>query len=318
MPSGPSILRQIVPGIPSLVLGALAGLVLLAWRLLAVAMMVDPLDDQTMVGAAASAGVVFFTPLAAIFLAVAGLIDRRPLARAGWFYLASLVVLVGGLALGLAMGLEPMLEGQGSVNGESVGLGLFGGTCCGFAPMCIFLLPALAFTARGFQQLRSGRSPAAMDAVVELLHRRGCASFEEITAVSDIPADRIEQVLFQLKLDGRLLCRMEPNVGWVCTQRHEQEGLRTLPGLISARARVDLDELERELNAPAPVLRAWIYKAVGAGDLQGYMNWKKGVVYSSEAHALKSARRCPGCAGKLELVGRGVVQCPYCDTEIFL
>jgi hypothetical protein len=318
LPNGSSILRQLIPSIPSLMLGGVALLVFVVWLLLSLAMILDPLDDQTMLGAAATLGAVFFGPLAASLLAVAGLVDRRVLARAGWFYLASMAVLLSGLVLGISMTVEPLLEGTGGIDGESMGLGVFGGTCCGFGPMCIFLLPALAFTLRGLRELREGTSPGALSAVVALLHRRGCASFEEITAVSDIPADRIEAALFRLRQQGRLLCRVEPHEGWVCTQRHEQEGLRLLPGLLSARARIELGELGRELNAPPPVLRAWIYKAVGAGELQGYMDWNKGVIYSREARKLRDARRCPGCGGQLELVGRGVVLCPFCDTEIFL
>lgn len=318
MPSGRSILRQFVPGTTSLLLAGVAGVMVVLWILLSLAMVLDPLEDQTMVGVVAVVGAVFFGPGAGFFVALAGLVESRALVRAGWFYLAAVVVLACGLLLGFALALEPLVEGLGPVTGESLGLGVFGGTCCGFGPMCVFLLPALAFTARGLRELREGRAPAAMDAVVGLLHRRGCASFEEITAVSGVPADRIEQVLFELRQQGRLLCRLEPNAGWVCTQRHEQEGLRALPGLVAARARIGLEELGRELSAPPLVLRAWIYRAVGAGELQGYMNWSKGVLYSGEARELKSARRCPSCAGQLELVGRGVVQCPYCEAEIFL
>ncbi len=318
MPSGRSIAAQFLPSLPAVLLGFVALAILGLWALLSLAMVVTPLDDQTMFGAAASIGAVFFGPASAVFLGIAGLVDRRPLARAAWFWLATATILMVGVVLGLAMALEPVYEGFGSVDGESLGVGIFGGTCCGFMPMIVFLLPALAFTTRGLRGLRDGSVPESQDAVVELLHRRGCATFEEITAASGVPADRIEQVLFQLKLDGRLLCRMEPNVGWVCTQRHEQEGLRMLPGLVAARARIDLAELSRELNAPPPVLRAWIYKAVGSGALSGYMNWKKGVVYASDAHVLRSGSQCPACGGRLELVGRGVVQCPYCDAEIFL
>lgn len=315
---GPAILRQLIPAPSSLVLAGIGVALFVVWGLLGLAMVIDPLDDQTMVGAAAVVGAVFFAPLGSTFFAVAGLVDRRLLARAAWFWLAALGVLGAGVVLGASMAFEPMLEGQGVVDGESMGLGIFGGTCCGFGPMCIFLLPALAFTARGLGQIKRGSTPDALDAVVELLHRRGYASYAEITAASGIEAHRIEPVLFELRLSGRLLCRVEPDSGWVCTEHHEQRGLRALPGLVAARARIGLDELGRELNAPPALLRAWIYRAVGAGELQGYMDWNKGVVYSREAHVLKSARRCPGCAGKLELVGRGVVQCPYCDTEIFL
>jgi hypothetical protein len=315
---GPAILRQLVPGVLSLVLAALGVAMFVLWGLLALAMVVDPLDDQTMVGAAAVVGAVFFAPLGACFFAFAGLVDRRLLARAAWFWLAASSILGAGVLLGVAMAFEPVLEGIGPVDGESLGLGIFGGTCCGFGPMCVFLLPAIAFTAKGLGQIRRGSTPDALDALVELLQQRGYASFAEITATSGIEAHRIEPVLFELRSERRLFCRVEPQTGWVCTEEHERRGLRALPGLVTARARIGLEELGRELNAPPALLRAWIYRAVGAGELQGYMDWNKGIIYSREARVLKSARRCPGCAGKLELVGRGVVQCPYCDTEIFL
>ena len=86
---GRVILRQLVPGIPSLVLGAVAGVLFVLWLLLSVAMLLDPLDEQTMVGEAAVVGAVLFGPMASFFLALAGLVDRRLLARAGWFALAA-------------------------------------------------------------------------------------------------------------------------------------------------------------------------------------------------------------------------------------
>jgi hypothetical protein len=129
MPSGSSILRQLIPSIPSLLLGGVALLVFLAWFLLSLAMVLDPLDGDTMLGAAATVGAVVFGPLAALFLAVAGLVERRVLAQAGWFYLAGLAVLSSGLILGLFMAIEPWVEGTGNIDGESLGLGVFGGTC---------------------------------------------------------------------------------------------------------------------------------------------------------------------------------------------
>jgi hypothetical protein len=311
-------LRQLVPGPASLVLGLLGLALLGVWGLLTLAMLVDPLEGQTMVGAGATVGALMFAPLAALLFAVAGVVDRRPVARAAWLWVAAGTVMASGLLLGLAMGLEPWLEGLGMPDGDSLGVGLFGVTCCGFVPACLFAIPALLATVRGVRELRLGTSSEALDALVELLHRRGQASFEEIARVADIPEERIEPVLFLLRRQGRLLCRVSPEAAWVCTQRHEQEGLRALPGMVLARGRVDLAELGRELQAPAPVLRAWIYEAVGAGRLQGYMDWRRGVVWSREATKLQAAGACPGCGGRLELVGRGVVQCPYCEAEIFL
>jgi DNA-directed RNA polymerase subunit RPC12/RpoP len=310
--------RQLIPGIPALLLGLVGALLALIWVLLSLAMLLDPLEGQTMAGASAVAAAAIFGPLSALFFAVAGLVDRRLLARAGWFYLAAATVFLAGMLLGVVFAFEPVIEGMGPADGESMGLGIFGGTCCGFTPMCLFLLPAIAFTSRGLRQLAAGDTPDALDAVVELLHRRGHASFAEITELSGLAPDRIEPVLFQLQQRGRLLCRVDPREAWVCTHRHEQRGLRAMPGLLEARGSVALDELAQELQVPVAVLRAWIYKAVGDGTLQGYMDWKRGLIYSLEARQAQAAGACPGCGGRLELVGRGVVQCPHCGAEIFL
>lgn len=318
MRNGRAIFRQLVPGIPSLVLACIAGVFELLWLLLSVAMLLDPLEGESMVGAAAVLGALMFGPLAAVFLGIAGLVDRRLLARAAWFFLAAGTVFFSGVVLGLAFVLEPALEGLGPVDGESMGMGLFGGTCCGFAPMCVFLIPAIAFASRGLREVREGTTPEALDAVVELLQRRGHASFAEITEASGLATERIEHTLFVLQQRGRLRCRVDPREGWVCTERHEHRGLEALPGLLTARARIPLSELARELEVPVPVLRAWIYRAVGAGGLRGYMDWKRGLIYSTDAQRLHGARACPGCGGRLELVGRGVVQCPHCEAEIFL
>ena len=54
------------------------------------------------------------------------------------------------------------------------------------------------------------------------------------------------------------------------------------------------------------------------GLFSGYINWDEGMLYSVEARNLRELENCRVCQGKLELAGKGVVQCPYCDTEYFL
>jgi DNA-directed RNA polymerase subunit RPC12/RpoP len=57
---------------------------------------------------------------------------------------------------------------------------------------------------------------------------------------------------------------------------------------------------------------------VGKDLFSGAVNWKNGVLFSKEASQLKTDQRCPNCGAKLELVGKGLVICPYCGTEVFL
>lgn len=105
---------------------------------------------------------------------------------------------------------------------------------------------------------------------------------------------------------------------WACTEQHATAARQRLPSLLAAHGRIALIDLAAELGAPEPVVRGWIYASVQDGRLQGYIDWKQGVLFSRDADALRLARLCPGCGGQLELVGRGIVRCPYCGAEIFL
>jgi DNA-directed RNA polymerase subunit RPC12/RpoP len=57
---------------------------------------------------------------------------------------------------------------------------------------------------------------------------------------------------------------------------------------------------------------------VGKNLFSGAINWKDGILYSKQASELKADRKCPNCGGQLELVGKGVIECPFCGSEVFL
>ncbi len=313
-----TILRETFPRGWSLVPAIVAVLLLVMGALLCVAMVLDPLEDSTMFGASAVAMGVIFGPLAAVLLAVAGLLDRRSLGRGLWFLLAAFLQLGLGTVVGLVMAFEPALDASVAATGDELGTGIFGGVCCGFVPACFFLVPGAIFAYRGVVQALGGTTHRTLTKLVDLLASRGAAQFDELARDADIPVHRVEPVLLELRKRRHFPCRIEARHGWVCTQRYELDSIRRLSGLVASRGRVSLDELERELRAPEEVVRSWIQEAVRQGELYGYIDWKRGLLWSRHAEALRGSRECPNCAGQLELVGRGVVVCPYCDAEIFL
>lgn len=93
---------------------------------------------------------------------------------------------------------------------------------------------------------------------------------------------------------------------------------RKLLDMVKTRGQVTLADMVLETNSDAESVRNDIYDLVGRGLFSGYIDWSKGVLYSVDASALKEKSVCPNCGGKLELVGKGIVKCPYCGTEIFL
>ena len=92
---------------------------------------------------------------------------------------------------------------------------------------------------------------------------------------------------------------------------------RLLLSIIQTRGQVDIPSAVLELKVSRDVMKRYVYDLVGKGLFTGYVNWEKGMLYSQQVENMPTDR-CPNCGGKLELAGKGVVQCPYCGSEIFL
>ncbi len=93
---------------------------------------------------------------------------------------------------------------------------------------------------------------------------------------------------------------------------------RKLLNIIQSRGQVAITDAALELQIPKDRLRDMLYSLVGLGLYSGYINWDKGVLYSSEASQLRNMKTCPNCGGEITLSGKGVAHCRFCGTEFFL
>jgi hypothetical protein len=93
---------------------------------------------------------------------------------------------------------------------------------------------------------------------------------------------------------------------------------RRLLDAVSAQGQVAISDLAIELDVGRQEAQNILYDVVGMGLFNGYINWDEGMLYSVEARNLRELKQCRVCQGELELAGKGVVRCPYCDTEYFL
>ncbi len=93
---------------------------------------------------------------------------------------------------------------------------------------------------------------------------------------------------------------------------------RTILNMVLTQGQVRLSDIAIELNIPRGQVEDMVRDLVGKDLFSGAVNWKNGVLFSKEASQLKTDQRCPNCGAKLELVGKGLVICPYCGTEVFL
>ncbi len=93
---------------------------------------------------------------------------------------------------------------------------------------------------------------------------------------------------------------------------------RKILNMVLTQGKVSLSDVAIELDAPIDTVEDMVRDLVGKQLFSGAINWKDGILYSEQASELKADQKCPNCGGKLELVGKGVIECPYCGAEVFL
>ncbi|MFB0545927.1 MAG: hypothetical protein ACETWB_03360 [Anaerolineae bacterium] len=97
----------------------------------------------------------------------------------------------------------------------------------------------------------------------------------------------------------------------------EVEKEKKILNIVQTQGQVRVADVALEMNLTRDQIKEYIYDLVGKGLFTGYIDWRDGVLYSKQASEMPSGN-CPKCGGQLELAGKGVIQCPYCGSEIFL
>ena len=90
-----------------------------------------------------------------------------------------------------------------------------------------------------------------------------------------------------------------------------------LLGLIQAHGQASLGTIMIETRMTRDEVKQAIYDLVNQGLFAGYIDWKAQTFYSQDA-ARVGSNKCPNCGGVRELVGKGIVECPYCGVELFI
>lgn len=92
---------------------------------------------------------------------------------------------------------------------------------------------------------------------------------------------------------------------------------RKLLNMVLTQGKVRVSDAAIELDVSLGQIKEYIYDLVGKQLFTGYINWDDGVLYAKQASEMRT-NRCPNCGGERELVGKGVVKCPYCGSELYL
>ena len=93
---------------------------------------------------------------------------------------------------------------------------------------------------------------------------------------------------------------------------------RKLLNVVMTQGQISISDLVLELRTTRDNVQNSLTELVGRGLFSGYVDWKKGMLYSVEASKLQGQQTCPNCGGQLELAGKGKITCPYCGADIFL
>lgn len=91
---------------------------------------------------------------------------------------------------------------------------------------------------------------------------------------------------------------------------------REILNMVLTRGQLRISDAAIEMDLDRDQIKNYVHDLVGKGLFTGYINWNDGVLYAEEASEMR--QKCPNCGGELELAGKGVFECPYCGTEIFL
>lgn len=105
--------------------------------------------------------------------------------------------------------------------------------------------------------------------------------------------------------------------GQEAVQMADVQEQEKLMGMIQSSGKVSVANAAIEMKLTRDQVKDMIYQLVNQGLFSGYINWQEGIFYSRDLSQVQTTK-CPNCGGQREVVGKGIVKCPYCGVELFI
>lgn len=248
-------------------------------------------------------------PLAAVLLMLAALREARLGARTFLWGMASLLTLVASLATAILMGADSPAALRSSL--------------AGFAVLCLPILlfqgvVGLVLAFKAWPAFRRILRLARFQRIVEIVQARGESTLPVLAQEVGLPVEKLSPLLAELLASGELMAFVDWEGGGIYSAAALAEKQRLLAAVVQTRGQVRLEELAADLRAPVERVRTWVYHLVQRGAFHGFVDWAGGMLYARDVETLVAQGSCPHCGGKVDLAGQGVVQCSYCQVEIFV
>lgn len=123
-----------------------------------------------------------------------------------------------------------------------------------------------------------------------------------------------------------LVCVPLAGIGFYLFRRGQQEESefaqvakeKKILNMVLTQGQVTVQEIIVELQQPREDVEDMIRHLVGKQLFSGAIDWDQGILFSIESQNLTDGRKCPNCGGEVEFAGKGLIQCPWCGSEVFL
>ncbi len=250
---------------------------------------------------------IFVVPGGALGAFLAALVSRTASARA---------VMMGVTTLLLALGAF-LVSISGFDRGFDVGSLLVSITLYA-VPMAVTGTLTLFFGSRAGQEVERRLAERRAELLRRELVVRGEASFAELAKASGISEDEVDDVLDHLEARGCLDVELDTHTRRAFTAERYAGKEDELVAVVNERGRAAIYDVARQLGLSDARLRDLLYAALEHRRFSGYVDWRRGIVFSADGRQLRAGRACPNCGGAMDLAGGGVIACPYCRTEVLV
>jgi biotin operon repressor len=248
-------------------------------------------------------------PTGALLLSIATALERKPGAR---FLLWAGVC---GLALLSTAGM--LLAGYLDASAPFAGtLSLV--TCCCLPFAGSLGLVLIFFGWKAYPIFQRTLRAARLQRMLTMIEVRGEVSCQDLSTELSLGEEAVEKLVRGLIADGELMAYFDIQHRRVYSAAALNEKQRRLLSMINIQGKASLETLADELKIPRELLKQWIYSLAQRKQLHGFADWSDGTVYSQDIEALIAQNLCPHCGGKLDVAGKGLLQCEYCGVEMFL